>query len=222
MCNPAMASLGTQAAGLGMSTVGAFYAAKTEKDNLKYQASIAEINAKIADSNARAEVQRGNWQESQIKLSAAQLKSAQTARMAANGIDIGGSVTAQAVLTGTDVISEVDANQARANAIRAAFGQRMEAGNQRRNAASLRASAAGISPGMAAFTSLVSGAGKVASSWYALNKEGAFSPDQSRAGTATVEAGSNSLVAPPPPANRRKTSSFYDFETSDSILKWAW
>jgi hypothetical protein len=72
------------------------------------------------------------------------------------------------------VLTEADVIQTRANATRAAWGQKIEAQNLRNAARSARATAKGISPGMAAATSLIEGAGKVASSWYSLDKQGAF------------------------------------------------
>lgn len=183
-----------------MSTVGAFFSAKSQQDGFRHQARMADINAKIADENARAEVEKGNFQESQIKLQGSRLKSAQTARFAASGVDIAGSGSAIAVLTGSEVLTEVDANRARANATRAAWGQRIEAGNMRRTANSLRASAEGTSPGLAAVTSLISGAGRVASSWYSLDRQGAFD-DAPKQGKVTMEPSAPSLTAPnaPPP-----------------------
>lgn len=157
-----------------MSTVGAFFSAKGEQDALRSQARVAEINARIADSNARHELEQGNFQERQIKYQGTQLKSTQTAKYASSGIDIANSNSALATLTGTDVLTEADVIQTRANAVKAAWGQKIEATNLRNTARSARATAKGISPGMAAATSLIEGAGKVASSWYAGSKEGMF------------------------------------------------
>lgn len=174
MCSPGLASLGTQVAGVGMSTVGSFFAAKNEKSALQSAARIAEINATISDSNARNITRAGTIEESRIKLRGAQAKGQTMARLGASGVDIAASKSALAQLAGNDLITAVDAQEMRLNAIRAAWGQRFQAGDHRRDANAKRASAAGISPGMAAFSSLLSGAGKVASSWYALDKAGAF------------------------------------------------
>lgn len=173
MCGP-LAALGGQAFGVGMSTVGAFASAAMQQAALRSQARLAEINARISDASARAEVAASNRQQTMIRLKGANVKGAQRAGMAAGGIDLS-SPSAQATLTSTDVITEADAITAEANGVRAAWGHRIEAGNQRRAAAGARAQAAGISPGLAAATSLISGAGQVASSWYSLSKAGAFS-----------------------------------------------
>lgn len=167
--------MASQGAGLGMSTVGAFFGAQIQKDSLRYQAQIADINARIADGNARNAVSAGITEESRVKLQGALAKGEQIARIASSGIDIAGSPTALARLTTTDVLTSVDANQVRMNATRAAWGHRFEASDERAKAGALRASASSISPVMAGVTSLIEGAGQVASSWYSLSKQGAFS-----------------------------------------------
>lgn len=173
MCSPEIA-LGAQSFGAGMSAFGGFFSAKAQKSALRSQARIADINAQVAEEDARQIVRAGGIEESRIKLRGAQAKGSQIAQMSAGGIDIAGSPTALARLTGTDLITEVDATTIRANALRAAAGQRMEAVNFRNQALGARATASGISPGLALATGLIEGAGKVASSWYGMNKEGAF------------------------------------------------
>lgn len=182
-----MTSLGAQGFGAGMSAVGAIFGAMQQRDELRYKANIADINARIADGNARNIVHAGIVEESRVKLRNAQAKGASIAQIAGSGVDLG-SATAVARLTGTDLIGEVDANQVRANALRSAWGQRIEAGNQRRGAAAFRGTAASISPAMAGITSLVNSAGQVAQSWYSMNKEGAFDKAPKK-GTATISAG---------------------------------
>lgn len=173
MCNGA-AMLGTQAFGASMSTVGAVFGAMSQKSSLQYQAQIAEINARIAEGNARNIIQAGIVEESRIKLRGSQAKATQRNQMAASGIDIAGSNTAITRLTSTDVITEADANTMRSNALRAAWGQRFEAGDQRAKATSARASASAINPALSGFTTLLTEGSKVATSWYGLDKQGAF------------------------------------------------
>ena len=174
MCSVGMASLGAQSFGAGMSFVGSMYAAQMQKDQLRSQARIAEINAQVSDNNARQIVRAGTIEESRVKMAGSQAKSQQIAQLTSSGIDIAGSNTALARLTGTDVITEVDATTVRSNALRAAWGQRFESIGLRNQARSANATANSISPGLAGFTSLINSAGSVASSWYGLNKAGAF------------------------------------------------
>lgn len=209
MCNPGAAILGAQAFGVGMSTVGAIFGASAQKSALKSQARIDEINARIMDGNARAEIHRGNFLESVAKMKGSQLKSSQTARFAHNGVDIAGSPSAQAVLTGTDVVTEVDANNIRANALQAAWGQRFKAGDFRRHAASTRATAAGISPFLAGATSLIEGAGQVASSWYSLSKAGGMS-------------GQGSMGTPDISGTMRNVSIDAQAQGHSTLTAWGW
>lgn len=166
------ASLATQAFGVGMSTVGAFTAAQGQQASLRSQARIAEINASIADASARQELMASERQQTSIKLRGAQTKASQISAYAANGIDVGVGTPVN-VATSNDYVTEVDANTARANGILAAWGQRMQATGLRNQARSARATANGISPFLAGFSTLVTGAGQVAQSWYGLNRVGA-------------------------------------------------
>jgi hypothetical protein len=76
------------------------------------------------------------------------------------------------VLTTTDVMGEIDANTIQSNAIRSAWGYRVEATNQTNKARSARAAASSINTEQAAFTSLIGGASQVASGWYQARKGG--------------------------------------------------
>lgn len=183
MCLPGLgaASVAGQAFGVGMSTVGAFGAASAQQDTLRSQARIAEINASIFDASARQELMASQKQQEAIKLRGSQTKASQISAYAGNGIDIGVGTPVN-VATSNDLITEVDANTARANGILAAWGQRIQATGMRNQARSLRATAAGISPLLAGATTLLTGAGQVAQSWYGLNKVGAFGAKPAPAG----------------------------------------
>jgi hypothetical protein len=106
-------------------------------------------------------------------MQAGHLKARQRVGQAAGGIDLGTGSAAE-VRASTDIMKEIDANTLGANAVRSAWGQRMQGTNYQNQALMARANAAAISPGAAAATSLLGSAGKVASSWYAFNKAGAF------------------------------------------------
>lgn len=187
--------MGAQAFGVGMSSVGAVFGALMQKDMLKSQARLADINAGIAENDARNTTRAGTIEESRVKLAGSQAKATQRAQIAGSGIDLG-SNTALARLTGTDLITEVDAQTVRSNALRAAWGQRFQAGNYQRAANSARATAAGISPLAVGATSLIEGAGQVASSWYSLNKAGAFEKG-SKTPDGLVSIGDDLVISPP-------------------------
>lgn len=191
MCSPGL-SLATQAFGTGMSTVGAIASGNMQQSTLRSQARIAEINATLADSAARAELFASEREQNQIYLRGSQLKAAQRSAYAGRGIDIGVGTPVD-VANSTDYITQVDANTARANGIQAAWGRRIEAGNYRAQARSARAEASSISPLLSGATTLLSGASQVAQSWYSFSRVGAFGQPAPAAGPAPLyEAGMRS------------------------------
>ena len=176
----AMSSLMLQAGGVATSTVGSYYAAKGQKTALKLQARIAEVNAKIAEGQSRDALQRGERQEQGTRMGAAQLRSSQRAAMGSSGIDLG-SETAAAVLTSTDYLTEVETNTIKANALREAWGFRMDAGQSRSEASMARATAKGISPAGEAFSTLMTGAAQVAGSYAGFKETDAFKTSVNKA-----------------------------------------
>lgn len=166
-------ALALQGAGAAASSVGSYFAAQSQKNALNAQADTADINARMAESTAQSALYQGQSQEISARLKTAQLKSSQRASMAANGIDLG-SDTATNILTSTDTMGDIDANTIAANAVRLAFGYRTQATNFQNDALMRRANASGISPMASATSTLLTGAGQVASSWYSMNKAGMF------------------------------------------------
>ncbi|WP_300379639.1 hypothetical protein [Henriciella sp.] len=169
----AIASLAAQGAGVGMNAVGSYYGALNRKRDAEFQARMARINADLAESDARAALGRGERQEQASRLENAQLKSRQRVGYASSGVDLG-SDTAVDALTSTDVMGEVDANTIKANALRQAWGHRIEATGLRGQAGMAEASAEGISPWMEAGTSLLAGASQVHSSFQDFKRSGAL------------------------------------------------
>lgn len=169
----ATASIAMMGAGAASSTIGAYFGAQNQKTLLNGQAEIAEINARIAELGAQGELARGRAQTNAIGLQHGQLKGKQRAALAANGVDLGDGSAAE-LQTGGDMMAEIDRNTAEANAIGSAWGYRTQATNMRNDATMRRTTADGISPTMAAASSLLSSGGQVAGSWYAMNKAGAF------------------------------------------------
>lgn len=169
----ALTSLAAQSAGAGMSVAGKYYETLGQKYALNLQAKLDEVNAKIAEGQARDSLQRGEREEQNLRLSTAQLKGTQTASIAANGVDLT-SDTAVAILTSTDVLGEVDANTIKSNALREAWGHRLEAVNLRGSAATNRATAKSLSPIGAAVGTLLTEASKVGSSYYGFKESGAL------------------------------------------------
>lgn len=173
-------SLIGQVGGAIQSGIGSYYAAKSQKSALNAAAGIADTNARIAELGAQSALQQGEKEVGRLTLRAGQIKSSQRAAMAANGVDLGVGNAAE-VQASTDIMKEIDANQITANAVNNAWGIRTQAVSLKNEALTKRAAASGISPGMAAGTSLIGGASKVASSWYQMDKAGVFDNSPSNA-----------------------------------------
>lgn len=169
----AMVAVSSQVVGGVQSAVSSYYGAKAQARQLAFEADMADINARMAESAAERTLAAGRREVQRSKMQTAGLKSRQRVALAANGValDEGSAVN---VLTTTDYIGEVDANTIEANAIAQAWGHKIDAANQRAAARSGRSAASSIAPGQAAMSSIIGTAGSVASSWYSMNKAGAL------------------------------------------------
>lgn len=172
MCNP-VAILGMQAVGAGMNAIGAYGQAKSEKSSLRYQAQMLDMNASLAERRAQIALEQGQYQAAEIERAGARAKGSQRAALGASNVALGEG-TALAIQAGTDLVTAEDARQARINAVRAAWGHRIEGTNERNKALMARTGAKAISPGSAAFTSLLGSATSMASSYYGMKTAGAF------------------------------------------------
>lgn len=182
MCDPTLIMAG-QGAGAGMSAVGAYGQAASQKSNLGYEARMADFNATLAERQAQVAMEKGQFTVNQLRRDTAGLKGTQRATMAARGLDLTSGTPAD-ILTGTDYMGEVDAQQAEINAVREAWGYRTQATNLQNEARSKRANAKAISPGMAAATSLLGSATSMGQSYYGFKKAGAFGGSGGQTGTS--------------------------------------
>jgi hypothetical protein len=165
--------LAAQGAGAAASAVGAYFSARSQQIAARGAADIADINAQQSEQAAQQELYRGNAEVAAATQRAGQVKGAQRAAFAANGVDLGVGSAAE-VLTSTDMAKENDIATITGNAVRAAWGYRMQGTNYKNQALAARASADSISPFMAGATSLLGSASQIATSWYVLNKAGAL------------------------------------------------
>lgn len=170
------AAMMTQVLGAISSTVGSFYSAQSQKSALNAQADLADINSRVAELSAQSQLDQGNQQVAQASLAAGQLKSRQRTSLAANGVDLGQGSAAE-IQASTDVMKDTDINTIKANAVRNAWGTRTQSVNYQNQANIARTNASSLSPASSAFSSLMTSAGSVASSWYMMDKIGAFTPD---------------------------------------------
>lgn len=167
----ATASLGMTAFGAGMSAVGAYNKSKADKAAYEYQAQVARNNAQVAEWQAQDAIMRGQTAEGNQRMKTAQLKGTQRAAMAARGLalDEGSPLD---ILTTTDLMGERDALTVRDNAAKEAWALREQGKGYTANAGLLGFRADSESPLMSAGSTLLTGAGQVASSWYAFKDKG--------------------------------------------------
>jgi len=167
MCELATIATIASIAGTGMQAIGAYQTAQSQKASYAYQSRVSENNAKIGEWQAQDAMKRGERAEIDQRRKTAQLKGAQTASLAARGLDIG-TGSALNILSDTDYLGEIDALTIRDNSRREAWGIRQGAQNDTNNAGVLRGAGNAISPIGAGATSLLTGAGQVAKQWYYL------------------------------------------------------
>lgn len=164
-----MADIGTgfQIAATLSNAFGAYRKSAGEQQGFQFQSQVSRTNAGLAELQASDALLRGQLNEQTIRLRTAQVGGTQRASLAARGIDLGEG-SALNILTDTNFMGERDALLARDNANKEAWGFRTQAANYRSNADLMDWRAGQESPESAAFGTLLTGAGRVASSWYAL------------------------------------------------------
>lgn len=151
-------------AGAANSAIGAWSQAQGQRTQLGLEAAMADINAQQKEQQARDALMAGERQSQASMLQTAQTKSSQRVALAGNGVALD-SDSAANLLSSTDYLGQVDRNTIEANAVKQAWGIRMDAVNDRNTALMDRATRKSISPTMSAVTSLMGSAGQVASSW---------------------------------------------------------
>lgn len=150
--------------GIG-SAYSAFAQARSMEQNLKFQADMAAINARMAEGTAQSILAQGEKAQGQVGLRAGKVTSAQKAGQGARGVAIGEGNAAEEVAT-TNLMKETDMLTINANAVRQAMAARTQAVNAQNESLMKGTTADGISPFSAAATSLVGSAATVANSWY--------------------------------------------------------
>lgn len=177
--------LSLQGAGAGLEAAGAYGQASSQKSALRYDARIADMNALLAEQRAQVALEQGRFQVNQVRREGAQIKGSQRAQMAASGVDLTYGTPA-AVISSTEMLTELDVQQAEINAVREAWGYRRQATDYQNEARSARATAKGINPLLAAGTSLLGSATSAASGYYNMKKAGAFDKVPTRASRRSV------------------------------------
>lgn len=141
-----------------------------------YQAGVAQINARIAAQNADYASIKGEKDAMRYGMQARQRSGEIIAGQSASGLDIG-SGSAVDVRKSQDTISQMDMAQIREDAAKVAFNYRQQASQFTNDAMmSMRAGRSSQAAGnINALSSLVGGAGSVASKWLEAKKMGVFS-----------------------------------------------
>ena len=165
MCTP---MLGMMLQGLGAmaQAQGQRHAAAAKANEYRYQAQVDDNNRKVALWKAQDAKDRGAKEEASLRIKVAQLKGRQKSALAASGVEIGDG-SALDILGDTAALGELDALTIRSNAEREAYEQKVNASNLAANASMKRMGAdnAIIAGNIGARTSLLSGAGSIASKW---------------------------------------------------------
>ncbi len=152
-------------AGAANSAIGAWSQAQGQRTQLRLDAAMADLSAQQKEQQARDALMAGERQSQASMMQTAQTKSSQRAALAANGVALD-SDSAVNQLSSTDYLGQVDRNTVEANALKSAWGIRMDAVNDRNQALMDRATRKTLSPTASAVTSLIGSAGQVAGSWY--------------------------------------------------------
>ena len=147
------------------SAYGAYSSARSTKSSLKYQAAMSALNAEQAEKTAQSILQAGEQAQSQVALRAGKVKASQKVSQAARGVQIGVGSAAEEIAT-TDLMKEADMFTINANATRQAWAARMQATNYANESLMQGTSAESVSPGSAAFSSLLTSAAAVSPQWY--------------------------------------------------------
>lgn len=161
------AGTGMQVAGTSLAADAAYDKSVAQAVAYTTQAQVAENNAGYDEMRASDAIARGKADAGNVYLKGAALKGQQIASFAARGI---GGVTPNNILT--DTVTETDREAAiiHDNAAKEAWGYRVAEQNDKSNADLLRYRAGMENPDRAKATTLLTGAGAVAKSWYNLGK----------------------------------------------------
>lgn len=162
-------STAMQGAGAITATVGQYNKSTGEKNAYNYQSQVAKNNAVIAEYQAQDAMHRGATTQNNLQLRTAQLRGSQEALMASRGLSLSEGSPLN-ILTDTDFMGQRDVNTARDNTAKEVYQHRVQEGNYESDSSMLKTRADSVHPFSDAASTLLTGAGKVASGWYARNK----------------------------------------------------
>lgn len=165
----AKVALGASAAGALTSTYAAYQSSRAQKAGLNYQSQVAANNAQLAEYEAQDAENRGVRDAAEHLRKTGALRDRQMNALAANNVDLSEG-SALALLTDTQYLGERDAATIRTRGSRDAWARREQAKGYSADSVALRSQSDQISPMFNGMSSLLSGAGQVASNWYLFSK----------------------------------------------------
>ncbi|WP_245279876.1 hypothetical protein [Hyphomicrobium sp. 99] len=129
-----------------MGAAGQVQQAQATAKAERFNAQVQNMNAKIADQRAKDAIERGQIEEQKKRQEVARIQGAQTAAMAANGVDLTFGSPLD-TLVDTAVLGELDALTIRTNSYREAYEHKVDASNKRAGAQLSNMSASSASSG---------------------------------------------------------------------------
>jgi hypothetical protein len=187
------------AAGIGASIFGTLLGAAGQKEagqvqtqQYNYQAGIAALNSQIATQNANYASQQGELTAEKVGLKDRATAGQIVASQGASGVDVN-SGSAKSVQESQHTVSTMDLNTIRMNATKTAYDYETSAATSKSQAGAYLAAGQNVTKAtpLNITSSLVGGAGSVASKWLAGSQMGLFggSGGQTLDGAASVASG---------------------------------
>jgi len=161
------AGMAGQVAGVVSQTIGAYKKSSGTKYGFEFQSMVAKRNADIAEMQAADAMLRGQKDEQAVRQGGANVESSQRASFAARGLDLTEGSPLN-ILTDTRYLTARDVATTRDNTNKEVWALKNQAQNYTMNGQLLQYRADLESPMAEAGGTLLTGAGKVAGSWYAL------------------------------------------------------
>ena len=141
------------------------YEAKSKASSMRFQADMANINARMSEDEAVSILEAGEQQKFQLTMRAGMEMAQQLTRQGARGIRIGAGSAAETQAS-LDLVKEIDAYNIDTNAMRQAQSRRMQAVNLRNQGLLGRVSANNIESMAPRSGSLLGTAGRVGSEFF--------------------------------------------------------
>lgn len=153
-----------QTAGALAGATGAYFSARGAQRNARLRASAARTNAQQSERAAQAELEAGTQREQSSRLGRRMEQDALVTQQSRSGLAIDSPSGVSSVVS-SRVFEEVDAARIRLDAVRGAFGQRVQAAQYTGEAGTAEAEASAANPLLAAGLSLLASAPAVSARW---------------------------------------------------------